>query len=135
MAKFLFAPLVNPTVESARVGTKAAPLKDEDAGKLLTLATGVGSGSRLELAGDGDEIFGALSSIESGTQDGFKIGGVVTDGYLNVDTTDCAVGDVVVVSSNPASGTKGKTIVKKATDATLIVQKWQVVEVGVIRKV
>ncbi len=135
MAKFLFAPLVNPTVESARVGTKADPLKDEDQGKLLTLATGTGSGSRLVLAGDGDEIFGALSSIEPGTQDGFKIGGVVTDGYLHVDTTGCDIGDVVVVSSNPASGTKGQTTVKAAADASAVVHKWQVVEVGVIRKV
>ncbi|SPY08033.1 hypothetical protein [Oligella urethralis] len=130
MAKFKVGPLVQEVAETFRVGTKAAPLVDADKGKLVTVGS---EGSQVVLGEADGEIFGFLTSVEPSTQDGYKIGGVITKGYALVDTGDVAVGEYVVIDSNPASGTAGKTKVKKATGTPKYL--WQVVDTGVIRKV
>lgn len=130
MAKFQMRPTVGVEAETARVGTKLAPLVDADKGKAVTLA----AASQVNLAVADGEIFGFLSSINEGApSDGFRLGGVVTTGYQTVDTGTAAVGDLVVVDTNPASGTAGLTKVKKATGTP--VYQWAVVHPGVIRRV
>ena len=130
MAKFKVGPLVQEVAETFRVGTKAAPLVDADRGKLVSVGT---EGSQVVLGAADGEIFGFLSSVEPGTHDGFKIGGVMTKGYAIVDTGAVAIGSYVVIDSNPASGTTGKTVVKAATGTPKYL--WQVVDKDVIRKV
>jgi len=122
-------PTVGLVTETFRVGTKAAPLVDADKGKAVTLA----AESQVNLGVANGEIFGFLTSIEPGTQGGFKLGGVQTNDYALVDTGAAAIGDLVVIDSNPASGTAGKTVVKKAASTPIF--KWMVVHPGVIRKV
>lgn len=129
MAKFQVRPTLGVVTETFRMGTKAAPIVDADKGKAVNLA----AESQVNLAAADEEIFGFVSSIESGTQDGFKIGGIQVDGYVEVDTGTTDVGDLVVVDTNPAAGVAGLTKVKKATDTP--VHKWQVVHPGVIRRV
>ena len=141
MAKFQVRPTVGVTAETFRMGAKAAPLVDADMGK----AVKIGAESQVVLAGANDEIFGFASSLESGTQDGYKLGGVITYGYAYVDTGTASVGDLVVVDSNPAAGTAGKTKVKKGaaavytegSEAVATPSKylWEVVHPGVIRRV
>lgn len=141
MAKFLVGPIVGAVAETWRVGSKANPLTDADKGKAVKLA----ADSQVDLAATGDEIFGFLSSIEDGTQDGFKIGGVITGGYQIVDTAAVAVGKLVVVDTNPAKGTPGVTKVKagaaavytEGSEAVATPSKylWEVVSTGVIRRV
>lgn len=137
MAKFQVRPTVGAVAETYRMGTKEAPLVDADRGKAVKLA----GESRVDLAGSGDQIFGFVSSIESGTQDGFKIGGVLTHDYAEVDTGALEVGTLVVVDSNPASGTTGKTVVKayaapaEYSAASVLKHMWEVVHPGVIRRV
>lgn len=131
MAKFKVKPLVQETAETFRVGTKDAPLKDADRKKLVSLGE---DGSQVVLGAADGEIFGYLSSVEGGaTVDGYKIGGVITKGYAEVDTGALAVGTLVVIDSNAASGTPGLTVVKEAP--ATVTYKWQVVDTGVIRKV
>lgn len=137
MAKFKVGPLVGTEAITMRLGTKNAPLTDADRGKAVTL---IGA-SQVDLAGDGDEIYGFVSSVEPGTADGFVIGGVQMKDFQLVDTTGLTVGDLVVVDSNPGKGTPGLTVVKayeapqaydKTTSYTF---QWMVVEVGVIQRV
>lgn len=130
MAKFKVGPLVQEVAETFRVGTKAAPLVDADRGKLVTVGT---EGSQAVLGVADGEILGYLSSVEPGTHDGYKIGGVMTKGYAFADTGTAAIGDFVVIDSNLDSGTAGYTKVKTATGTPKYL--WQVVDVGVIRKV
>lgn len=131
MAKFQVRPIVGEEAETFRMGTKEAPIVDADKGKAVKLA----GESRVELAGADDEIFGFVSSIESGTQDGYKIGGVLTKNFRYADTGDLTVGTLVVVASNPASGIQGRTAVKAAGEDADVVHRWQVVHPGVIRRV
>ena len=122
-------PTIGLVTETFMVGTKAAPLVDADKGKAVKLA----DGSRAELGAATDEILGFLTSVEPGTKAGFKIGGLQMDGFALVDTGDAAVGDLVVVDTNPASGTAGLTKVKTATGTPKL--RWMVMHPGVIRKV
>lgn len=130
MAKFKVGPLVQEVAETFRVGTKAAPLVDADRRKLVSLGD---EGSQVVLGAADGEIFGYLTSIEPGLADGYKIGGVITTGYAYADTGTIEVGKLVVIDSNPASGTEGLTKVKEATGD--VTHKWQVVDTGVIRRV
>lgn len=130
MAKFKVGPNVQEVAETFRMGTKAAPIVDQDKGKLVSVGT---EGSQVVLGEADGEILGYVTSLESGTQDGYKIGGVITTGYALVDTGTADIGDFVVIDSNPASGTAGLTKVKKAVGATALT--WQVFDTGVIRKV
>lgn len=131
MAKFQMGPTIGTVAETARMGTKVAPLTDADVGKALKL---VGP-SQLDLAAADDEIFGFLSSIEPGTLDGFTIGGFVTSDYREVDTGAVAAGTPVVVSSNPAKGSSGKTVVKAGAAGAPLTYKWVVVHPGVVKRV
>lgn len=129
MAKFQLERLVQTESFTYRAGTKAEPLTDADRGKAVKL----GAANQVVLAGPDDEILGFLSSIEPGTHDGFKIGGVQEQDYQEVDTGTAAVGDLVVVDSNPARGTEGLTKVKKAASADLF--KWLVVRPGLVKRI
>lgn len=131
MAKFQMTPRIGTQAEPARAGTKADPLTDADTGKAVKL---VGE-SQIDLAGDGDEIFGFLVSVEPGTQDGFVIGGFAADGYMEVDTGSVPVGTAVVVASNPAKGTAGKTVVKAGAEGAPALYKWVVVHPNLVRRV
>lgn len=131
MAKFQVRPTVGLVTETFRMGTKAEPLTDKDKQKAVTLA----GPSQVDLAGADDEIFGFMTSIESGTQDGFKIGGVQVNDYAYVDTGNLQPGTVVVVDSNPAKGTPGLTKVKAAADPAEVVFKWVVLHSGVVKRV
>lgn len=137
MAKFQVRPTLGAVAETFRMGTKVAPIVDADRGKAVKLA----GESRVELAGANDQIFGFVSSIESGTQDGFKIGGVMTEGYVEADTASLTVGTLVIVDTNPAAGTAGLTKVKAWTapaeyDPDVALKyMWEVVHPGVIRRV
>ena len=113
MARFQLQPLVGTEAYTYRVGTKDAPLTQADRGKAVTL----GGANQMVLAGEDDVIYGFLSSVEPGTRDGFAIGGVQEQDFHEVITDGLDVGDLVVVDSNPAVGTEGKTKVKKATIA------------------
>lgn len=131
MAKFQMTPTLGTVALTARVGTKVAPLSDADVGKALKL---VGE-SQLDLAAADDEIFGFLSSVEPGTQDGFKIGGYVDTGLVEVNTGSVAVGTLVVVGSNADKGVAGRTVVKAAGDNAPGTYKWVVVHPGLIKRV
>lgn len=128
MARFQLQPLVGTEAYTYRVGTKVAPLTQADRGKAVTL----GEANQMVLADADDVIYGFLSSVEPGTRDGFVIGGVQEQDFHEVDTAALAVGDLVVVDSNPASGTEGKTTVKKAADTPIIA--WVVVRPGLIKR-
>lgn len=131
MAKFQVRPTVGAVVETFRMGSTGSPLTDKDKGKAVKLA----ADSQVALAGEDDEIFGFMTSIESGTQDGFKIGGVQVNDYAYVDTDTATVGQVVVVAANQTLGTAHLTKVKKASNEEDVIHKWIVVHPGVIRKV
>lgn len=135
MAKFQVRSTVGVVTETFRMGSKATPIVDADKGKAVTLA----ARSQVNLASEGDEIFGFVSSVESGTQDGFKIGGVQVNDYADVDTDSLPVGTRVVVASNPLTGTAGLTKVKAiVVDPDVYAPNtyvWVVVEDGVVRKV
>lgn len=128
MARFQLQPLVGTEAYTYRVGTKAAPLTQADRGKAVTL----GDANQMVLAGADDVIYGFLSSVEPGTRDGFVVGGVQEQDFHEVITTGLDVGDLVVVDSNPAVGTEGKTTVKKATGTPVIA--WVVVRPGLIKR-
>ncbi|MGK9744809.1 hypothetical protein O6251_23365, partial [Salmonella enterica subsp. enterica] len=96
-------------------------------------AVKLGDANQVVLAGPDDEILGFLSSVEPGTHDGFKIGGVQEQDYQEADTGTAAVGDLVVVDSNPARGTEGLTKVKTAASADLF--KWLVVRPGLVKRI
>ena len=126
--KFQLEPLVGTEAFTYRVGTTAAPLVNADRGKAVTLA----AENQMNLAAAGEEIYGFLSSVEMGTMDGFVIGGVREQDFHRVDTGDAVVGDLVEVVSNPASGTEGLTVVKKAVGTPII--SWVVVRPGLIKR-
>lgn len=113
------------------MGTIAEPLTAQDRGKAVTL----GEANQMVLAGADDVIWGFLSSVEPGTADGFVIGGSQETGMFRVDTGAAAVGDLVVVDSNPARGTKGQTTVKTADPGDLPMIKWVVVRTGLIKRI
>lgn len=128
MARFQLQPLVGTEAYTYRVGTKVAPLTQADRGKAVTL----GDANQMVLAAEDDVIYGFLSSVEPGTRDGFVVGGVQEQDFHEVVTTGLDVGDLVVVDSNPAVGTEGKTTVKKATGTPIIA--WVVVRPGLIKR-
>lgn len=105
MPKFFIEPTIHmEKVETYRVGTEAAPLTDKDTGKAVKL---IGE-SAYGLCADGDPIEGILDSTNIATQDGFKIGGIISTGYLSATVTGAAlaVGDYVVAAAQPAVGTQ-----------------------------
>jgi hypothetical protein len=114
---------------------------DVDAGKLVKL---VGE-SRYNLCALGDEIEGVVSSVESATQNGYSIGGIVTDDcriYARADGLQAtpgvgvlAVGDYVVAGTVTAKGTALTDFPKvvKATSQTGIFRfAWRVVSLGTV---
>jgi len=112
---------------------------DVDEGKLVKL---VGE-SRYNLCAVGDEIEGVVSSVESATQNGYSIGGIVTEGriYARADglqatpgTGVLAVGDYVVAGTVTAKGTDLTDFPKvvKATSQTGIRFMWRVVSLGTV---
>lgn len=120
-------------------GTGAANnLSENDIGKIVTL---VGE-SRYDLAAQGNEIEGYITSVESATQGGYSIGGFCNEGrmYVTFDGLQgtpgvgvVALGDYAVTGTVTAKGTilPGPVKVCKATAAaTGIIFKWRVVSLG-----
>lgn len=115
MAKFTMHEMATSgEVVTARVcdGTGAGnAYSDADVGKFVKLA----GDSRYAMCAVGDAIEGRVSSIEVGSQDGFSIGGVVTemplmecvaDGLVATPGTGTlAIGDYVVCGTVVAKGT------------------------------
>lgn len=117
MPKFIVEPTIHmEKVETYRVGTEAAPLTDKDVYKAVKLS----GESGYDLCAAGDPIEGILTSTNIGTQDGFKIGGVVSTGYFSATVVGgaLAIGDYVVAAAQPAKGTvlPANTPVQKAVD-------------------
>jgi hypothetical protein len=136
MAKFLMAETIHSEkVTTARLGTAAnagGRLVDADAGKAVKLA----GESRFALCSADDAIEGFVSSVSTGTYDGYSLGGVVSTGTKAV-TFDgaAAIGDYVVAGAVTAAGTKlpGPVKVKVAADQEVAAAapfKWRVVSLG-----
>lgn len=113
---FKFAPLIPyETAESARLGVSTSTkLNDNDVGKPVTL-----SADRFVVAGDGEEIYGFVSSIEPFTVDGYSFGGVIREGrfYAKVVAagTTLVAGDFVVAAAQAAVNTaQDYPVIKKA---------------------
>jgi len=76
---------------------------DGDVGKPVKLTT---VNKRVELAADGDVIFGFINSVERGTDQGFVVVGVNTKGRARCTASGTvAVGDLVEAAANTAAGT------------------------------
>lgn len=126
MPKFLMVETIHSEkVVTTRVGTTGTPLKNVDIGKAVKLIATDNFG----LAALGDPIEGYLSTSNwdnSGTVDGFAIGGVIKSGTVSATfdgsqaagTGAIAAGDYVVVGTVVAAGTAltGPLKVRKATD-------------------
>lgn len=127
MAKFLMTvTAANSRVITSRLGAGTGSsnhVSNAEVGKLVKL---VGE-SRYNLCAAGDNIEGAITSVESATQDDYSIGGVQTDGRLEVTfdglqatpgTGTIAVGDFVVCGTVVAKGTTLYPDAPKVTKAT-----------------
>lgn len=144
MPKFIMTELVDiADVKTARLGAgtgSANNLTDKEVGKFVKLV----NESRFDLAAVGNEIEGRLNSLETATQDGYTIGGVVDEGRFTVTfdglqatpgTGVVAIGDYVVVGTAVAKDTALTpgipAKVCKATGAvTTLTFKWRVVSLG-----
>lgn len=144
MPKFIFTELVDPTkiaIETTRfgAGTGAAnQWDDKEVGKFVKLV----AESRYDLCAVGNEIEGRVSSVETGSQDGYTIGGVQRNGRMEVTfdglqatpgTGSIAIGDFVVCGTPVAKGTalSGPAKVCKATAAAeAVVHQWRVISLG-----
>lgn len=151
MTKFIMTELVDVAdVITARLGpgpgagaggSAANLMTDAEAGKFAKLV----AESRYDLCVVGDQIEGRITSVEASTQDGFSIGGVMTEGRFAVTfdglqatpgTGTLAVGDYVVcgtpVAKNTALSVAGLPArVCKATAAGNTLNfKWRVVSLG-----
>lgn len=141
MAKFTIKPtILSSDVRTVRLGAGSGAsnhLTDAEKGKFAKL---VGE-SRYNLVAVGDEIEAVITSVEGGTTDDFTIGGIASQGYLEVTfdgiqvdgTGTIAVGDIVVAGTPVAKGTAlagAAPKVRKATTAANVVHKWRVVSLG-----
>lgn len=131
-----------PSVASATVrlgagNTSGDNFSDVDEGKLVKLV----AESRYNLCAAGDEIEGIVSSVESATQNGYSIGGIVVSGkvFARADglqatpgTGVIAVGDYVVAGTVTAKGTDLTDFPKVVKATSQGTQKflWRVVSVG-----
>lgn len=100
-------------VTAARLGagnTSNDRFTDVDAGKIVKLA----ATDRYDLAAAGDAIEGIVVAVESGTSNGYSVGGVVSEGkaFVTADglqatagTGTIAVGDYVVTGTVVARNT------------------------------
>lgn len=136
MAKFLMGETIHSQpVATVRLGTAAnagGRLVDADVGKAVKLL----GESRYGLATAADAIEGFVSSVSTGTYDGYSLGGVISTGTKAV-TFDgsVAIGDYVVTGAVTAAGTalSGPVKVKKAADQAVAAAapfKWRVVSLG-----
>lgn len=144
MAKFKFGEVLSLTVnDTARLADGAATnlLSDKDVGKFVKL---IGD-SQYGLCAVGNEIEGVVSTVDSGTQDGYAIGGVrkhaplrlgvVLDGLQATPGTGViAVGDYVVAGTPVARGTAiteaGPRVCKATAAPSALVHKWRVVSLN-----
>lgn len=118
MAKFLMDETIHSQeVHTARLGgnTEGTRFSDADKGKAVKLT----AESQYALVADGDAIEGFVTSVEVGTYDGFKLGGVISTGKKRATLSGAgAVGDYVVAAAPSALGVKTPAYmqVKKAAD-------------------
>lgn len=141
MAKFKFAVILDQsTAITARLGDSTTPgtnpLADADVGKFVKM---IGD-SQYGLCAVGNEIEGVMDTVNTATQDGYAIGGVMTGGRVKVTldglqatpgTGVIAVGDYVVAGTVVARGTSlgsaPPKVCKATAAATALVHKWRVV--------
>ena len=126
------------TVRLGAGNAEAQRVDFKEVGKLVKLA----GESRYDLTSVGNEIEGAIYSVELAPQNGYSIGSVVTEGRLFVTldgiqatpgTGVIAIGDYVVSGTPVAKATvlTGYPKVCKATAAgTALNFKWRVVSLG-----
>lgn len=141
MAKFTIKPtILSSDVRTVRLGAGSGSsnhLTDAERGKFVKLA----GESRFNLAAVGDDIEAVVTSVEGGTTDDFTIGGIASEGCLEVTfdglqgtpgTGVIAIGDIVNVGTAVAKGTALTVAPKvcKATTAANVVHKWRVVSLG-----
>lgn len=125
MAKFLITPTVHSEkVVTARLGGNASNTcaTDLDVGKFVKL---VGE-SNYGLVASADAIEGMITSVETGTYDGYVLGGVVSSGYVEATanglqatagTGVIAVGDYVLATA-PAAIQVADAAPRKVVKAT-----------------
>lgn len=137
--KFQMKPLILTAAITARLGAgvgAANNVDDKEVNKFVKL---VGD-SQYDLCAVGNQIEGAILSLEVATLDGYSIGSVQQDGRLEVTfegteaagTGAIAVGDYVVAGTPVAKGTAlpGAPKVRKATTQTGMYHAWRVVSLG-----
>ena len=144
MPKFLMTELVDiAKVTTARLGGVPAAgfpnaLTDKEVGKFVKLI----AESRYDNVVVTNEIEGRLAAVETGYQDGYSLGSVMTEGRFQVTfdglqatpgTGTVAIGDYVVAGTPVPKGT-ALTVparVCKATGAgTTLNFKWRIVSLG-----
>jgi hypothetical protein len=144
MPKFIMTELVDISdVITARLGAGTGAgnnLTDAEQHKFVKL---VGE-SRYDLCAQGDQIEGRIAAIETATQDGYTIGGVLNEGRLYVTfdglqatpgTGNLAIGDYVVCGTPVAKGTAlvfgtPAKVCKATAAANTLNFKWRVVSLG-----
>jgi hypothetical protein len=138
---FKFEPIVDldrSDIISCALGAAAGEGWDvDDVGKLVTLEAASADANYNAIA-DGGNIEGFITSVEAWTVNGgFKFGSIQRNGrvwVINADAGALAVGDYVCgATQTVATGTAGKSKVKKATGATLeaLNFKWRVIRLAV----
>lgn len=125
MAKFMFTPTVySEKIVTARLGGNASNTRanDSDVGKFVKL----GGDSNYVLVSSADAIEGVVTSVETNLYDGYVIGGVVAQGFVEATanglqatagTGTLAVGDYVLATA-PAAIQVADTAPRKVVKAT-----------------
>lgn len=110
MAKFRITPTIHSEkIRTVRVGGNASGTRanDNDIGKPVKL---VGE-SNYGLCSTADAIEGVITSVETGVYDGFHLGGIVCQGYVN------AVANGAQASPGTGALTIGQYVLATAPDA------------------
>lgn len=151
MTKFIMTELVDTSnIETARLGpgpglgaggSQANLMTDAEVGKFVKL---VGE-SRFDLCVVGDQIEGRITSVETSTQDGYSIGGVMDEGRFAVTfnglqgtpgTGVAAIGSYVVTGTPIAKGTalsvagQPAAVCVATAAANTLLFRWRVCSLG-----
>lgn len=112
------------------IGDNTGQASDKDNGKTVKMST---ADSSVVLTASSDEIFGFITAVEPGTNDGHSIGSVMCDVGQEAFATDEAgglsIGDLVVAGTPVAFG----TALTSGSHANVITgaptsNKWMVIE-------
>lgn len=142
---FMMTPTApTPVAKTARLGAGTGSSNNFTLDTELNKWVKLSGESAYNLCAVGNEIEGYVSSVETATQGGWSIGGVISSGraYVVFDglqatpaTGTLAVGDYVVCGTIVAKGTglaagAGPKVCKATAAATGIVFKWRVISLG-----